>query len=71
MNRDGNLVLTYQKPTCYFDQTSPDMLYKMHRADARLVKAVLETNNFVTTEGHDWNVLWSSRGVDAHIYEEL
>ena len=43
----------------------------MHRADAKLVKATLETNGFVLTEGHDWNVMWSSRGVDTHIYEEL
>ena len=43
----------------------------MHRADAKLVKAVFETNGFVATEGHDWNVMWSSRGVDTHIYEEL
>jgi hypothetical protein len=47
------------------------MLYKMHKADARLVKAVLETNHFQVTDGHDWNVMWSARGVDAHIYEEL
>lgn len=43
----------------------------MHRADARLVKAVFECNGFVTTEGHDWNIMWSSRGVETHIYEEL
>jgi hypothetical protein len=43
----------------------------MHRADAKLVKAVLESNGFQVTEGHDWNVMWSSRGVDTHIYEEL
>ena len=47
------------------------MLYKMHKADAKLVKAVLGTNGFVLTEGHDWNVMWSSRGVETHIYEEL
>ena len=43
----------------------------MHKADAKLVKATLETNGFVATEGHDWNIMWSSRGVDPHIYEEL
>lgn len=43
----------------------------MHRADAKLVKAVLESNGFQVTEGHDWNVMWSSRGVETHIYEEL
>jgi len=43
----------------------------MHKADSRLVKGVLESNGFQATEGHDWNIMWSSRGVDAHIYEEL
>jgi len=47
------------------------MLYKMHKADSKLVKAVFETNSFALTDGHDWNVMWSSRGVDTHIYEEL
>lgn len=47
------------------------MLYKMHKADAKLVKAVLESNGFVCTDTHEWNVMWSCRGVDQHVYEEL
>ncbi len=43
----------------------------MHKADSKLVKAVLESNAFVHTDTHDWNIMWSSRGVDTHIYEEL
>jgi hypothetical protein len=56
----------------YHDQQQqPELLYKMHKADAKLVKAVFESNGFVTTEGHDWNILWSSRGVEPHVYDEL
>jgi hypothetical protein len=43
------------------------MLFKLHKADAKQVKAVLETNGLVLTEGHEWNVIWSSRGVEPHI----
>lgn len=43
----------------------------MHKADSKLVKGVMESNGFQATEGHDWNIMWSSRGVDPHIYEEL
>lgn len=43
----------------------------MVKADAKLVKAIFETNGFVHTEGHDWNVLWSSQSYKSHIYENL
>jgi len=43
----------------------------MVKADAKLVKAIFETNGFVHTEGHDWNVLWSSQSFKPHIYDNL
>jgi len=36
------------------------MFFKMVKADAKLVKAVMETNGLGQTEGNEWNVLWTS-----------
>ena len=52
-------VLCYSKPSQY-EQNQAEMLFKMVKADAKLVKSVLETNGFGQTEGHDWNILWTS-----------
>ena len=43
----------------------------MVKADAKLVKSVLETNGFGQTEGHDWNMLWTSQSQKQYIYDNL
>ena len=60
LNRDGINVLCYSKPSYQDSQSSHELNFKMVKADAKLVKAVFETNGFSHTEAHDWNVLWSS-----------
>jgi hypothetical protein len=45
MYRDGIHVLCYSKPGVY-EQNQAEMLFKMVKADAKLVKAVYETNGF-------------------------
>jgi hypothetical protein len=36
------------------------MFYKLVKSDAKIVKAILETNGFQQTENHDWSLIWSS-----------
>ena len=45
LNRDGVNVLCYSKPTTY-EQTQFDLLFKMVKADAKLVRSIFETNGF-------------------------
>jgi hypothetical protein len=59
--REGAPLFTYTKPPGYADINNHEFGYKMIRADARLVRAVFETNMFGLTEGNDWNVCWSSQ----------
>jgi tubulin polyglutamylase TTLL5 len=35
------------------------------------VRSILEANYFKHTEGHDWNVLWSSGNCKLYLYEGL
>jgi hypothetical protein len=35
-----------------------ELLYRFFKADTRLIKAILENNNFSHTDGHNWNLLW-------------
>ena len=43
----------------------------MVKADAKIVKAVFETNGFGQTEGNEWNVLWTSQSVKQFIYDQM
>ena len=47
------------------------MLYKILRGDTKLVRSLLEANNFSYTESHEWNILWSSSSCKAYLYEGL
>ena len=46
-------------------------MYKLVKSDTRLIKSVLETNGFNQTEGHDWNILWTSQSLKPYMYENL
>lgn len=48
-----------------------ELLYKIFRGDTKLVRSLLEANYFQHTEGHDWNVLWSSGNCKLYLYEGL
>lgn len=43
----------------------------MVKADAKLVKAVMETNGLGQTEGNEWNVLWTSQSVKPFMYDQM
>ena len=47
------------------------MFFKMVKADAKLVKAVMETNGLSQTEGNEWNVLWTSQSLKPFMYEAM
>ena len=47
------------------------MLYKLLNGDTKLVRSILEANNFSYTESHEWNVLWSSSSCKSYLYEGL
>jgi len=43
----------------FLDQSHHDLLFKLIKTDGKLIRAVLETNGFMQTEAHDWNILWT------------
>jgi len=54
--KDGPPPITYSK-NCYLDQG--ELLYKVLKAEGRLIRSVLEAHGFSHTDGHDWNILWT------------
>ena len=48
-----------------------EMLYKLLKGDTKLVRSLLECNNFNFTDSHEWNVLWSSSSCKSYLYEGL
>jgi tubulin polyglutamylase TTLL5 len=48
-----------------------ELLYKIFNGDTKLIRSILEANNFQHTETHDWNLLWSSGNCKAYLYEGL
>ena len=48
-----------------------ELLYKIFRGDTKLVRSLLEANNFSHTESHEWNILWSSGSCKGYLYEGL
>lgn len=51
------------------DQT--ELLYKLLKCEARLIRSVLEINGFRSTESHDWNILWMNSSTNSYVYEGL
>ena len=62
-------------PQVVFTKTSygepHDLMYKVLKADVKLVRSMLESNNFVHTDGHDWNLLWTCSATKPYLYEGL
>ena len=48
-----------------------EMLYKLLKGDNKLVRSILEGNNFNFTDSHEWNVLWATSSCKSYIYEGL
>ena len=61
-------MLSYAKT--YSCETN-DLLYKLLKCDAKLVRSILESSGFKHTEGHDWNLLWISAASKPYVYEGL
>lgn len=55
--------------TCHVNDN--DLLYKIFRGDTKLVRSLLEANDFSHTESHEWNILWSSGSCKSYLYEGL
>lgn len=49
--------------------TEPLLQYKILKSEARLVQSVLEANGFSSTEGHNWNIIWSNGHAKPYVYE--
>lgn len=45
--------------------------FKLINADVRLVKSILIAHDFVQTEGHDWNILWTNTVGKPYLYTGL
>ena len=48
-----------------------EMLYKILKGETRLVRSILEVNNFTLTESHEWNLLWATSSCKSYLYEGL
>lgn len=66
--KEGPPAITYSK-TSYGEHH--ELLYKVLKADVKMVRSLLEANNFVHTDGHDWNVLWTCSACKPYLYEGL
>ena len=55
----------------FMDPHPHDLLYKVLKTDARIVRSVLEAHSFQHTEGHDWNVMWTNTSTKTYLYEGL
>lgn len=48
-----------------------DLLYRVYKTDARLVRSILENSGFNSTDSHDWNLLWVGSSAQNYLYEGL
>ena len=48
-----------------------EMLYKILKGETKLVRSILEANNFTATESHEWNLLWATSSCKSYLYEGL
>lgn len=66
--KDNIALSTYTKGN--FLQTK-ELLYRVLKTDARLVRSVLEVSGFGYTDSHDWNLLWLGCAPQTYLYEGL
>lgn len=48
-----------------------DLLYRIYKTDARLVRSIFEASGFNYTDSHDWNVMWVGSSAKPYLYEGL
>lgn len=54
---------------CFHQQN--DLLYRVFKTDARLVRSVLDSAGFASTDCHDWNIMWVGSSGQNYLYEGL
>ena len=60
-----------QGPSRGYHIDNSEMLYKLLKGDTKLVRSILEANNFNFTDSHEWNVLWATSSCKSYLYEGL
>lgn len=43
----------------------------MLKCDSKLIKFILELNGIISTDRHDWNMLWTNTQGKSYFYERL
>lgn len=66
--KENPAVSLYAKVNCVAGR---ELVYKLHKAEGRLVRSVLELAGFVATDSHDWNVLWTGTAPQSYHYDGL
>ena len=66
-----NTPVPTQGPGRGYHIENQEMLYKLLKGDTKLVRSILEANNFNYTDSHEWNVLWSTSSCKSYLYEGL
>ena len=67
------IPLTSTGPTVY-DTPYPEgqeLLFKLLKTDARLIRSVCLQHGFSSTEGHNWNLLWTNTAGKPYLYQGL
>ena len=66
--KDNLIFSAYSKGTSLQNK---DLLFRLLKSDARLVRSVLEQAGFSYTDSHDWNILWLNCIPQPYLYEGL
>lgn len=45
--------------------------YKMLKCESKLIRFILELNGLMSTDRHDWNMLWTHTQGKTYFYERL
>ena len=70
-----NQLIKTSLPSNMFSKSSlisrRHLKYKVHKAEARLVRSILEKSGFSYTDSHDWTVMWLGCNAKLYLYEGL
>ncbi|CAG9317785.1 unnamed protein product [Blepharisma stoltei] len=48
-----------------------ELLYRIYKTDAKLVRSIFEASGFNYTDSHDWNIMWIGSSAKPYLYEGL
>ncbi|CAG9328553.1 unnamed protein product [Blepharisma stoltei] len=48
-----------------------ELLYKIYKTDAKLVRSIFEASGLYYTDSHDWNIMWIGSSAKPYLYEGL